>query len=89
MTGPAGEEQEVRAAVARYEAALAADDLAALDALFAAGPTTLRADAGGVLVGSERISEFRRGRGGAPAREVTALHVVVHAPGLATASLRN
>jgi Asp-tRNA(Asn)/Glu-tRNA(Gln) amidotransferase A subunit family amidase len=78
-------EQEVRAAVARYEAALAADDLAELDALFAPGETTLRADAAGVLVSHEAISAYRRGRGGAPARTVTALHVVVHAPGVATA----
>jgi Asp-tRNA(Asn)/Glu-tRNA(Gln) amidotransferase A subunit family amidase len=81
----AAEEQEVRAAVARYEAALMANDLAGLDALFCPGPTTIRADATGVLVSHERISAFRRGRGGAPARTVTALHVVRHAPGVATA----
>lgn len=78
-------EGEVRAAVARYERALAADDLAELDALFAPGPTTLRADAGGVLVSHAAISDYRRGRGGAPARTVTAVHVVVHGPDLATA----
>ena len=79
------EEQEVRDAVTRYEAALMADDVAELDALFAPGPSTLRADAAGVLVSHQAISAFRRGRGGAPPREVTALHVVVHAPGVATA----
>ncbi|SSC22275.1 Amidase, partial [Klenkia terrae] len=78
-------EDEVRAAVARYEAALAADDLAELDALFAPGSTTLRADAGEVVVSHAAISDFRRGRGGAPARTVTALHVIVHTAGLATA----
>ena len=78
-------EDAVRAAVVRYEAALAADDLAELDALFAPGDTTLRADAGGVVVSHAAISDFRRGRGGAPARTVTALHVVVHTSGLATA----
>ncbi|CCH86952.1 Amidase [Modestobacter italicus] len=78
-------EQEVRAAVARYESALAADDLDELDALFAPGEETLRADASGVLVSHEAISGYRRGRGGAPARVMTALHVVVHAPGVATA----
>ncbi|MEI4272198.1 AtzH-like domain-containing protein [Klenkia sp. LSe6-5] len=78
-------EAEVRAAVDRYERALAADDLPELDALFAPGPTTLRADAGGVLVSHEAISEYRRDRGGAPARTVTAVHVVVHGPDLATA----
>ena len=81
----AAEEQEVRAVVARYEAALMADDLATLDALFCPGPTTIRADATGVLVSHVQISAFRRGRGGAPARTVTALHVVRHAPGVATA----
>ncbi|SDO55570.1 Asp-tRNAAsn/Glu-tRNAGln amidotransferase A subunit [Klenkia soli] len=78
-------EDEVRAAVGRYESALAADDLAELDALFAPGDTTLRADAGGVLVSHGAISDYRRGRGGAPARTVTALHVVVHTGDLATA----
>jgi amidase len=78
-------EQEVRAAVARYEAALAADDLAELDALFAPGETTVRADGAGVLVSHAAISAYRRGRGGAPARTVTELHVLVHGPGVATA----
>jgi amidase len=85
VSDPAEEEQEVRAAVARYEAALMADDLAELDALFCPGATTIRADASGVLVSHEQISAYRRGRGGAPARTVTALHVVRHAPGVATA----
>ncbi|MQA34322.1 AtzH-like domain-containing protein, partial [Modestobacter roseus] len=40
-------------AVAAYEAALMADDVATLDRLFAPGPATLRADAEGVLVGHE------------------------------------
>lgn len=85
MSGLAAVADEVRAAVARYEAALAADDLAELDALFAPGEDTLRADAGGVLVSHAAISAYRRGRGGAPARTVVALHVVVHTPDLATA----
>ncbi|QNG38025.1 DUF3225 domain-containing protein [Geodermatophilaceae bacterium NBWT11] len=76
---------EVRAAVARYETALGANDLPELDALFAPGDDTLRADAGGVLVSHATISDYRRGRGGAPARTVTALHVVEHTADLATA----
>ena len=56
-----------------YERALMANDLEALDRLFAPGPETLRGDAAGVLVGHGAIGEFRRGRGGAPARSV--LHV--------------
>ncbi|HEV2633859.1 MAG TPA: AtzH-like domain-containing protein [Actinocrinis sp.] len=58
-----------------YELALERDDLAALDDAFTAGPHALRGDASGVLVGSEQISAFRSGRGGAPARKVRELHV--------------
>ncbi|MGT2425464.1 AtzH-like domain-containing protein [Amnibacterium kyonggiense] len=61
----------------RYEAALMADDVPALDALFAGGPWTLRGDAGGLLVGHDAIAAFRRGRGGAPQRRVAAVHVRV------------
>ena len=58
-----------------YETALMANDLPALDALFTDSPSTLRGDAAGVLVGHDAISGFRRGRGGAPKREI--LHVEV------------
>jgi amidase len=58
-----------------YEAALMANDLEALDRLFAPGDATLRGDAGGILVGHDAISGFRRGRGGAPARTLVELHV--------------
>ena len=78
------EEQEVRDVFARYETALMAHDLPVLDALFAPGPETVRADANGVLVSHAEISAFRR-RGPAAPREITALHVVWHAPGVATA----
>lgn len=60
-----------------YEAALMADDVAALDRLFAPGASTLRADADGVLVGHDQISAFRRGRGGAPQRTLVQTHVQV------------
>jgi amidase len=62
-----------------YERALMANDLAALDALFAPGADTLRGDAAGILVGHDQISDYRKGRGGAPAR--TILHVEVRAFG--------
>ncbi len=62
-------------AVLGYEAALLADDVAALDAFFAPGPDTLRGDAGGVLLGHDAIAAFRRGRGGVPLRSVVELHV--------------
>src|SRR3954462_1107869 len=58
----------------RYEQALRDDDVTELDALFAPGPLTLRGDAAGLLVGHEAISAFRKGRGGAPARRVLAVH---------------
>jgi Asp-tRNA(Asn)/Glu-tRNA(Gln) amidotransferase A subunit family amidase len=61
----------------RYERALMADDVPVLDALFADGPSTLRGDAGGLLVGHDAIAAFRRGRGGAPKRRVAAVHVRV------------
>jgi len=47
-----------------------ANDLQVLDALFAPGPETLRGDAAGILVGHDAISDFRKGRGGAPKRTV-------------------
>ena len=65
------------AAFWEYERALVSDDVAAMDELFSAGPTTLRGDSGGLLVGHDEISAFRRSRGGAPARDVTAVHVRV------------
>lgn len=65
-TWPAG----LRAAFDRYEAALAADDVAVLDALFEPGPDTVRGDAAGLLVGHDRISAFRSARGGIAARRI-------------------
>lgn len=62
-------------AVLAYEAALMVDDVAALDAAFAPGPDALRGDAAGLLVGSDAIAEFRRGRGGVAARTIVELHV--------------
>ncbi|KQS68282.1 AtzH-like domain-containing protein [Modestobacter sp. Leaf380] len=76
---------EVAEAVARYEQALRSNDLDVLDELFLDSPATVRADATGVLVGHAAISAFRRGRGGAPAREVVALHVVPVSGDAATA----
>lgn len=60
-----------------YESALMSDDVAALDALFADSPTTLRGDAAGLLVGHEQIVAFRGSRGGAPERRVVQTHVQV------------
>ncbi len=60
-----------------YESALMSDDVAALDALFADSPTTLRGDAAGLLVGHEQIAAFRASRGGAPKRQIVQTHVQV------------
>lgn len=52
-----------------YEAALAANDLEALDAAFVDAPGTMRGDDRGLLVGHDAISAFRGARGGVrPAR---------------------
>ncbi|GGU43384.1 AtzH-like domain-containing protein [Nocardioides albus] len=60
-----------------YESALMSDDVAALDALFADSPTTLRGDAAGLIVGHDQISTFRAARGGAPKRRIVQTHVQV------------
>ncbi|WP_129336186.1 AtzH-like domain-containing protein [Cellulomonas endophytica] len=61
---------DLLAALAAYERALAADDLAALDDAFAPGPATLRGDGDGLLVGHRAISTFRGGRGGVAPRRL-------------------
>ncbi len=53
---------EVRAAFARYEAALVANDVAVLDELFRRGPETIRYGAAENLYGSAEIQAFRGGR---------------------------
>lgn len=58
-----------------YEHALMSDDVPTLDRLFAPGPTTLRGDAHGLLVGHDQISAFRSTRGGAPQRRIVQTHV--------------
>lgn len=57
-----------------YERALMANDLDALDRLFADSPNTLRGDAAGLLVGHDEISAFRQGRGGAAKRTIVSVH---------------
>lgn len=61
---------DLLAAFEDYERAIAADDLEALDAAFAPGPATMRADAAGLLVGHDVISAFRSTRGGVPERVI-------------------
>lgn len=68
---------ELRAAFIRYERALMANDVAALDGLFAAGRETIRSDRGTTLVGHDAIADFRAGRPGAPLRELLRVHIRV------------
>lgn len=68
--------EEITAAVADYEHALARHDLDALHEWFSEDPSTLRADAHGVLIGRDAIDEFRRHSPGALPRTVDRLHVV-------------
>ncbi|OUZ11999.1 hypothetical protein BHE97_03510 [Aeromicrobium sp. PE09-221] len=56
-----------------YDRALLANDVEVLDALFAPGPDTLRADDDGVLTGHDAIAEFRAARTQIPRRRITAL----------------
>jgi hypothetical protein len=53
---------EVKTVFARYEAALVANDVTVLDALFWQSPHTLRYGAGENLYGHEAIASFRAGR---------------------------
>ncbi|WP_432519036.1 AtzH-like domain-containing protein [Kineococcus sp. SYSU DK006] len=68
-------EADLLAAAARYEKALREDDLEELNALFAPAQTTLRAEAGGALVGHEQVAAHRRRRAGAPRRWLRRVHV--------------
>ena len=53
---------EVEAAFAAYEAALVANDVATLEALFRDGPRTIRYGIGENLYGMDAIRAFRRAR---------------------------
>ena len=53
---------ELTAAFARYEAALMANDVATLGALFADGETTIRYGVAETLYGKAEIDAFRAGR---------------------------
>jgi Asp-tRNA(Asn)/Glu-tRNA(Gln) amidotransferase A subunit family amidase len=75
--------RELLAAFWCYETALMANDVAALDDLFADGAGTIRSDERGALVGHDHIAEFRRARGGAPDRRLLRVHVREAGPGQA------
>jgi ketosteroid isomerase-like protein len=76
---------EVTAAFQAYEAALMADDIAAMEALFHDAPTTNRFGVGEVLWGAEAIREFRKGRGGSPQRRLGHVAITVYGENFATA----
>jgi hypothetical protein len=69
---------EVTHAFHRYELALMADDVPAMDALFHDAPTTNRYGVGEVLYGIEEIREFRKGRGGSPQRKLERVAITVY-----------
>ncbi|MFT3906869.1 MAG: oxalurate catabolism protein HpxZ [Steroidobacteraceae bacterium] len=76
---------EVTAAFAAYEAALMADDVSALDALFWPSQHTVRYGVGENLYGFEQIAAFRKGRGGSPQRQLVNTVITTFGTGFATA----
>jgi ketosteroid isomerase-like protein len=77
---------EVTAAFHEYERALMADDVPAMDKLFADGPTTVRYGVGEVLYGADEIREFRKGRGGSPQRRLGRVAITTYGDSFATAN---
>ncbi len=76
---------EVTAAFHAYEAALMADDVPAMDALFHDAPSTVRYGVGEVLYGADAIRAFRQGRGGSPQRRLGRVAITVYGRDFATA----
>ncbi|MEI9892119.1 MAG: oxalurate catabolism protein HpxZ [Caulobacteraceae bacterium] len=78
---------EVAAAFAAYEAALMANDVPALDALFWASPQVLRYGVGENLYGQDEIVAFRKARpGGSPQRTLTRTVITTFGRDYATAN---
>jgi len=77
---------EVTAAFHEYERALMADDVPAMDRLFADAPTTVRYGVGEVLYGADEIREFRKGRGGSPQRRLGRVAITTYGDSFATAN---
>ena len=78
---------EMRAAFAAYEAALMANDLEALDALFWPSPLTIRFGPGQNLYGIEAIQAFRADRvGGSPQRTLSNTVITTFGREFATAN---
>ncbi len=80
--------REVTEASDRYEAALMANDVDTLDALFRDAPETLRYGVGENLYGFSEIAEFRKTRtGGSPQRDVIRRVITTYGPDMATVNL--
>jgi ketosteroid isomerase-like protein len=77
---------EVTAAFALYEAALMANDLEAMDALFWDNPLTVRLGVGENLYGMDAIRAFRAGRGGSPQRTLANTVITTFGRDFATAN---
>jgi ketosteroid isomerase-like protein len=77
---------EVTAAFHAYEAALMANDVPVLDALFHDAATTVRFGVGEVLYGADEIRAFRMGRGGSPQRRLGRVEIATFGPDFATAN---
>jgi len=77
---------EVTAAFHDYERALMADDVPAMDRLFADAPTTVRYGVGEVLYGADEIRAFRKGRGGSPQRRLGRVAITTYGDSFATAN---
>ncbi|MBC2666112.1 oxalurate catabolism protein HpxZ [Novosphingobium flavum] len=78
---------EVEAAFDAYEAALMANDLDALDALFWQSPLTVRIGPGQNLYGIEAIQAFRAARpGGSPQRSLLKVVITTFGSDFATAN---
>ena len=77
---------EVTAAFHDYERALMADDVPAMDRLFADAPTTVRYGVGEVLYGADAIRAFRKGRGGSPRRRLGRVAITTYGDSFATAN---
>lgn len=75
VDAPTGVPDDLLAAFWAYDDALLANNVAALDDAFDAGPHTIRGDGTSVAIGWEAISRFRAARTAVPTRRVTALHV--------------
>ena len=77
---------EVTAAFHAYEAALMADDVAAMDRIFFDGLITVRYGVGEALYGADEIRAFRKGRGGSPQRRLARVTITAFGRDMATAN---